>query len=168
MTAGALLPPSLSAPPRAVLNAARSRAYCSVSQHVQPAWWPKRFTWESVQVLDLVPGPAGTGSTLIAAQDIITKPSTLLRPLPLLGWAYEGVARRAAALAITAGVWAAGAACGQAAAASKAAVVALGGDAGPAPGSRVNGPRNRLAGKQTAVQRVTVEPSLPLSSFSSA
>ncbi len=102
--------------------------------------------------LDLTPGPAGW---LIAGQLEMLPPGALLRPVPLLSWMYERVARRGAALAIR-GTAAAAAALYQAALAAWFGTWrALGAtDAGPPPAESLlkghtkhNGPHALVAGE---------------------
>lgn len=124
-----------------MVNRGSTRAYCSLTQHVKPRWWPLRaFSWPAVVVLDLSYSRGPGGLKLISRQEVLIGPGALLRPLPLLGAAYEVLARRAAALGICAGVWAAGRLYRGALAAYEALVVAVGGDAGPPP-ELENGPR---------------------------
>lgn len=124
-----------------------------LSQRVSPRWgWPlvQPFDWEAAVFIDLVPSPAGW---LIAGQSEMLPPGALLRPLPLLSWAYDRLARRAAALAIRSTSAAAAALYRGALAAWFDAWLALGAsDAGPPPAEKPvaapckhNGPRRAKA-----------------------
>lgn len=116
-----------------VLSGGGRRAYCSLVHRVEPRWWLKAWGWETLVVLDLAPGPAS--SWLISAHQDFISFGSLLSPLPLVGWAYSSLLRRAAGLSISAAVRLSGAACKGAVSAYKAAVFAAGGaDAGPPPG----------------------------------
>lgn len=118
--------------PPAVLNRRGSRAYCLLTQHVQPRFWPSSFSWGMLVVLDLVGGPSG--ELLVAVQEDCILPGGLLRTLPLLGPLLAGPGHHTVALCIRAGVWAARTAYRALYNAYAALVVAAGGDAGPPPG----------------------------------
>jgi hypothetical protein len=115
-----------------VLNKQGSRAYCLLTQHVQPRFWPKSFSWGMLVVLDLAVSPSGLKH--IALQEVSILPGGLLRTVPLLGPLAAGPGNCAVALGIRAGVWAARTAYRSLYDTYAALVVAAGGDAGPPPG----------------------------------
>lgn len=85
-------------------------------------------------MLGLAPSPDGTATLISSHAEAAAPGCTALRPLPLLGWAWEGPGRRAVALVARLAGAAAAAAYRWAGAAYMASWVAVGGsDAGPPP-----------------------------------
>ncbi len=132
--------------PLSVLSSGGRRTYCSLVQRVEPRWWPKAWQWETLVLLDLSPGPGNT--RLISGQQDFISFGSLLSPLPLIGWAYSSLLRRAAGLSISAAVQLSGCTYRSCLSAYKAAVFAAGGtDAGPPPSKPA-----RKAGRRVVVQ----------------